>query len=447
MGEPCRHANGSTVLPVHLISRSPNTARQPPFAIVTYSFSVLSTQWGSRQRELRLGAVLIAACISALLAIPSVAFAHTGSISGRVTNGGFGGELNPLPQVFVCALQSEEEEEVQGQNCELTNSNGEYTIPNLPFGDYKIEFWPRAYVRWVYEYYDDTRHWSQAQWIDVNGPVTGIDSDLTIGGEFNGTVTRASDGEPLSEVLICAEEPLQEFTECTESGYQGYYQLAPLLEGDYLLEFLPAEGQGVRAQFYDGKSESSEADLVHVTTGQTNEIHTALPAEATITGLVTDASTRSGLGEIEVCAFELTGPEITGCEFTEPSGSYVITDLPTGAYKVGFFSESVEEEEGLESSPFPVQFWNDKPSWETADILTLGLGVRGGIDAALGSPTPANQSLGTSQTSQASTFPSVSKPKARRARCRSGKRWKKVKGKMRCVKMHKRAHRKRPRRR
>ncbi|HEY5710089.1 MAG TPA: hypothetical protein VIS51_11935 [Solirubrobacterales bacterium] len=398
----------------------------------------MSTQRGSRRRKLRLGAVLVAICMSALLAIPSVAFADTGSISGRVTNGGFGGEIGPLPEVFVCALQSEEEERVRGQNCEGTDSNGEYTIPNLPFGDYKIEFWPRAYVRWVFEYYDDTRHWSQAQWIDVDGPVTGIDSDLTIGGEFNGTVTRASDGEPLYGVLICAEEPLQEFTECTESGYQGYYQLAPLLEGDYLLEFLPAEGQGVRAQFYNGKSESSEADLVHVTTGQTNEIHAALPAEATIAGLVTDASTRSGLGEIEVCAFELAGSEITGCELTELSGSYVITDLPTGAYKVGFFSESEEEEELLGSSPFPVEFWNDQPSWETAHILTLELGVRGGIDAALGSPpsTPA--------MAQASTFPSAPMPKTRRARCRSGKRWKKVKGKMRCVKVRKRAHRKRP---
>jgi hypothetical protein len=410
----------------------------------------LSTRRGSRRRKLRLGAVLVTVCIPALLAIPSVALADTGSISGRVTNGGFGGELNPLPEVFVCALQSEEEEEVQGQNCELTEANGEYTIPNLPFGDYKIEFWPRAYVRWVFEYYDDTRHWSQAQGIDVNGPVTGIDSDLTIGGEFIGHVTRASDGEPLSEVLICAEEPLQEFTECTESwGDQGVYQLASLIEGDYLVEFLPAEGQGVRAQFYNGKSESSEADLVHVTAeAQTTEIDAALPAEATITGLVTDASTRSGLGEIEVCAFELAGSEITGCEFTEPSGSYVITDLPIGAYKVGFFSESVEEEEEelLGSSPFPVEFWNDQPSWETANILTLGLGVRGSVDAALGSSLSTPPVAQAPAMAQASTLPSVPKPETRRARCRSGKRWKKVKGKKHCVKVHKRAHRKRPRR-
>jgi hypothetical protein len=409
----------------------------------------LSTQRGSRRRKLRLGAILVAACISALLAIPSVALADTGSISGRVTNGSFGGELNPLPEVFVCALQSEEEEEVQGQNCELTNSNGEYTISNLPFGDYKIEFWPRAYTQWVFEYYDDTRHWSQAQWIDVNGPVTGIDSDLTLAGAIAGHVTRASDGEPLSEVLVCAEEPLEEFTECTESWFQGVYRLENLIEGDYLVEFLPAEDQGVRAQFYNGKSESSEADLVHVTIeAQTEEIDAALPAEATITGLVTDASTRSGLGEIEVCAFELAGSEITDCEFTEPSGSYVITNLPTGAYKVGFFSESEEEEleeELLGPSSFPVEFWNDQPSWETANILTLGLGVRGGIDAALGSP-PSTPATAQASTFSSSIFPSVPKSKTRRVRCRSGKRWKKVKGKKRCVKVHKQAHRKRPRR-
>jgi hypothetical protein len=425
----------------HTGAQTPRGSRPSRIAPI---LSLLSAQRGSRRRKLRLGAVLVAVCMSVILAIPGVALADAGSISGRVTNGGFGGELNPLPEVFVCALQSEEEERVRGQNCEGTDSNGEYTISNLPFGDYKIEFWPRAYVRWVFEYYDDTRHWSQAQWIDVNGPVTGIDSDLTIGGEFIGHVTRASNGEPLSEVLICAEEPLQEFTECTESwGDQGVYQLASLIEGDYLVEFLPAEGQGVRAQFYNGKSESNEADLVHVTAeAQTTEIDAALPAEATITGLVTDASTRSGLGEIEVCAFELAGSEITACEFTEPSGSYVITDLPAGAYKVGFFSES-EEEELPEPSSFPVEFWNDQPSWETAHILTLGLGVRGGIDAALGSP-PLIPATAQASAFPPSTIPSVSKPKTRRA-CRPGKRLKKVKGKKRCVKVHKRTHRKRSR--
>lgn len=406
-------------------------------------FGSLSTRQRPRRRKLPLGAILAAAAISALLAIPSTAWADTGSISGRVTNGGFGGELNPLPEIFVCALQSEDGEEVEGKNCNWTNSNGEYTIPNLPFGAYKVEFWPRLYVQWVFEYYDDTRHWEQAQWVDVDGPITGIDSDLTVAGEIIGTVTRASDGEPLSEVLICAEEPLQEFTECTESGIQGFYQLANLVEGDYLVEFQPAEGQGVRTQFFIGKSDSSEADPVHVTIGsQTSGIHAALPAEATIGGLVTDPSTGSGLGEIEVCAFEIADIEITTCEFTESSGSYVITDLPVGPYKVGFFSGS-EEEELLGTNPFPAEFWNDQPSWERAEVLPLGLGVRTGIDAALGSApsTPAMAQVPTT-----APFVSVPRPRIRRPHCRPGKRLRKVKGKKRCVKVKKRTHRKPSRR-
>jgi hypothetical protein len=368
-----------------------------------------------------------------------------------MTHGGFepGG---PVVEGWVCALKSEGEERVQGQNCaEGRLPDGDYTIPNLPSGDYKVQFWPAAGgVKYVWEYYGDTRSWSQAPWIEVtDGPITGIDAELPEGGEIAGTVTRASDGEGLARARVCAEEPLTGFSECKEVGEPGgSYQLYGLIEGDYVVEFLPKEGQGVRAQFYNGKSGPSEAELVHVTTGAQTKIDVELPPEATITGRVTDASTHAGLPEIEVCAFELSGPEITECEFTDLGGSYELTDLPTGAYKVGFFSESVEEEEeGLESSPFPVQFWNGKPSWETADILTLGLGVRAGIDAALGSPpsTPANQSPGMAQ---ASTFPSLPlMPGTPRARCRPGSRWKKVKGKMRCVKVHKRAHRKHAHRR
>jgi hypothetical protein len=226
---------------------------------------------------------------------------------------------------------------------------------------------------------------------------------------------------------------------------QGHYQLSGLVEGNYIVGFIPPEGEGVRAQFYDGESELSGAHTVPVATGSvTAPIDAALEAEATISGLVADASTRSGLAKIEVCAFELTGPEITACEYTEPSGLYSITDLPTGNYTVGFFSESVEEEEeSLGLSPFPVQFWNDKPSWETADTLTLGLGVTTGIDAELGPPPPTStgQSPATTATSTVpSLVPTTATP---RTRCRSGRRWKKVKGKMRCVKTHKQKHHKR----
>jgi hypothetical protein len=357
----------------------------------------------------------------------------------------------PVVEGRVCALKSEDEERVEGQNCaEDTLPDGDYTIPNLPSGAYKVVFWPYLEVNWVWEYYGDTRVWSQSPWIEIaNGPITGISAELPEGGYISGHVTRASDGEGLARAHVCAEEPLTGFSECKEVGEPGgSYQLWGLIEGDYIVEFLPKESQGVRAQFYNGKSSASEAELVHVTTGvQTEPIDAKLPAQATISGRVTDASTHGGLPEIEVCAFGLSGPEITECEFTDLSGSYELTDLPTGAYKVGFFSESVEEEEeGLELSPYPPQFWNDKPTWETADILTLGLGTTNGVDAGLGTPPPLPPQSHPDPSTKAPSLPSVAPltvapaGPAPRPHCRSGRKLKKVKGTMRCVKARPRRH-------
>lgn len=347
----------------------------------------------------------------------------------------------PVVEGMVCALKSENEELVENQNCrEDTIPGGDYTIPNLPAGDYKIRFWPSwGGVNWVWEYYGETRSWSQSPWLEVtDGPITGIDAELPEGGYIAGIVSTDSGRELPNSVRICAEEPLTEFIECRTPGlYGGYYSLFGLIEGDYRIHFLPEEGLGVRPIFYGGASEPGGAELVHVTTGaQTEPIDVRLPAEATITGHVTDASTHVGLEEIEVCAFELTGPEITECKYTGASGSYAITDLPTGPYKVGFFSESEEEEElGLESSPYPVQFWNDKPSWETAETLTLGPGVTPAIDAELGAP-PASPTVGPPNAAPlglvTTLAPTTWKP---RRRCGSGRRWEKLKGKKRCVKV------------
>jgi hypothetical protein len=174
-------------------------------------------------------------------------------------------------------------------------------------------------------------------------------------------------------------------------------------------------------------------------------VNAALEPEATVTGFVSDASTSGGLGEIEVCAFELTGFEFEVCELSEPAGTYTLTDLPAGKYKIGFFPEPLfeeEEEAEPESSPFAIQYWDDEPSWESADILTLGLGTAtGGIDARLVSSS-------TPRTAQ----PVIPKPvvnippqtvaRVARKHCPAGKKRKKIDGKRRCVRLRKRKHHK-----
>lgn len=369
---------------------------------------------------------------------PAMALAGTGSISGTMTHGGVEAGA-PVVEGMVCVLKSENEALVENQNCrEDTLPDGHYIIPNLPSGDYKIRFWPSwGGVNWVWEYYGETRSWSKSPWLEITDEdITGINAELPESGYIAGTVTTSSGRELRNSVRICAEEPLTEFIECMIPGlYSGEYSLFGLIEGSYRVHFIPEEGLGVRPVFNGGALEPSEAKLVHVTTGvQTDSIDVQLPAEATITGRVSDVSTHTGLEGIEVCAFELTGREITECESTGSSGSYSITDLPTGTYKVGFFAESEEEEElKSEISPYPVQYWKDRSSWQTADILNLGLGVTSGIDAELGIP-PASPSLPASSNNGAPVTPFVSTPTPRR-RCPSGTKGKRIHGKTRCAKV------------
>ncbi len=364
----------------------------------------------------------------------------TGAISGRVTKEG--GEHDPLPQILVCALQDEEEEDGEGQHCALTDAEGRYIIANLPVGVYYVEFWPRySGAGYVFEYYENTLSWSHAKPVEVMEDLAqGVDAELTDGGEIGGKVTAASDGEPLGDVLVCAEDTSQEFEECEDTGVDGTYRIQGLVKDKYAVSFLVPEGEGFRSQVYKGKPDPSEADLVQVATGGTvGNVNAALEPEATVTGHVSDASTSGGLGEIEVCAFELTGFEFEVCELTEPTGTYTLTDLPAGKYKIGFFPEPLpEEEEEAESSPFPIQYWDDKPSWESADILTLGLGTTGGIDARLGSSStpPMVQPV---TPNPVVTIPPQS---VARKHCPAGKKRKKIGGKKRCVRSRKRGHHK-----
>jgi hypothetical protein len=232
---------------------------------------------------------------------------------------------------------------------------------------------------YVFEYYENVLSRSHAKPVGVTESLAeGVDAELADGGEISGKVTAASDGEPLGGVLVCAEDTNREFEECETSGVDGTYRIQGLVEGAYAVSFLVPEGEGFRSQTYNGKPDPSGADAVQVATGgAVGNIDAYLVPEATITGRVSDASTQVGLGEVEVCAFELTGFEFEVCELSGAGGFYTLTDLPAGDYKIGYFSESLLEEEE-EPSPFAMQYWDDEPSWDSANILTLGLGTVAG---------------------------------------------------------------------
>lgn len=82
-----------------------------------------------------------------------------------------------------------------------------------------------------------------------------------------------------------------------------------------------------------------------------------------ITGTVTDA-TESPVAEVEVCAAETVNKLNFKCVTTEADGTYEIAGLSPGAYNVGFWT----------TRNYVVQFWKDKPTWETATAVTVQAG-------------------------------------------------------------------------
>jgi hypothetical protein len=94
----------------------------------------------------------------------------------------------------------------------------------------------------------------------------------------------------------------------------------------------------------------------------------ALPASAMaaegeagpITGMVTEAAGSPVIG-VEVCAAEIINKSNFKCVTTEVDGTYEIAGLSPGAYNVGFWT----------TRNYVVQFWKDRPTWETATPVNI----------------------------------------------------------------------------
>ncbi|HEV2791669.1 MAG TPA: hypothetical protein VGV69_10260 [Solirubrobacterales bacterium] len=399
---------------------------------------------------LALAAVL---CLFAFL--PGGAQAATGSISGTVMDGPpaeghvdcFSSaseaecgetvyDINGISGVEVCVWMLVEEEEA---GCAVTDQNGAYLIEDLEPGEYGVEFWGK-HLGYIPQYYDGQRAWWEADAVTVGTEaVTGIDAELTLGGTIEGTVTRLSGGGPVEEAEVCAWDPESEFFGgCTMPGSDGGYVLRGLDAGEYVVEFWPYEPD-LMVQYFDGKRSSDEADLVPVALGETQTgIDAALEVGATISGTVRAAANGAPVEWVEICAWGAINESFGGCGLSNEAGSYAVRGVPTGDYKVEFWT-------GESGTNLFDQYWDHKAAWSEADVLGLVAGETvSGINADLLAPPPPF--VPPAVTPPAVTPPAAAPraaPKApQRKRCRKGFKRKKVKGRVRCVKVRKH-HRKR----
>jgi Carboxypeptidase regulatory-like domain len=191
------------------------------------------------------------------------------------------------------------------------------------------------------------------------------------GRSVSGTVTDAATHAGLPAVAVTLYDSAGLAVATATSAADGTYALGDAPPGPYEVGFTDA---GYVPQFYSGKSSLTAADPVEVTEGATTAgVDAALvAAPGQISGSVTDASTHAGLQKVTVTVYDSAGLAVATAT-SAADGTYALSDVPPGAYEVGF-----------SGAGYVAQFYNGKSSLAVADPVSVAAGATtAGIDAAL----------------------------------------------------------------
>ncbi len=156
----------------------------------------------------------------------------------------------------------------------------------------------------------------------------------------------------------------------------GSYSVTGLAAGGYKLNFSPS-GTLV-PEWWNDKPDYYSATVVTVAAGEKRTgVNASLANGATISGRITlpDGVT-APFGSLMVTVAPTTSEySSVGAVRLEADGSYTVTNVPAGTYKVKFSAYNV---------PALSEWWNDAPDFASATPLTVKGGeVRTGIDASL----------------------------------------------------------------
>lgn len=371
-------------------------------------------------------AILAVACA---LLVPAVASAADGSIAGKVTEAAAGHA--PIEGVEVCAEGVGATEDFA---CDFTDAAGDYSVPALTPGNYKVEFWG-VELGYFLQYYDGKSRWSEADEVPVASATAtpNIDAELVEGAKIEGTVTDSVSKAGIGDVSVCAWSETEEELGCGWTNGSGEYRIGGLVDSEYEVRFWAVEDPDYVIQYYDGKTNWEEATLVPAAVGSpATGIDAELFKGGRIAGTVGSAANGQPLSGIAVCAREAGGEYAGYCDFTNGLGRYTLLGLPTGSYGVEFSPEF----EGLPPDVYPTEYYDDKPTLAQAQLVAVTAPLTtSGIDALLGAP-PASVVLSPVISTLPTGKPIEKKPKPKK--CRKGFKRKKVKGKSRCVRIAKR---------
>ncbi|MEZ4712312.1 MAG: carboxypeptidase-like regulatory domain-containing protein [Caldilineaceae bacterium] len=269
----------------------------------------------------------------------AVQLANLGSISGRVTIPGGGplpnAQINLYTYATCCAYWAQ-------FSTYAADANGDYTLPGLPTGTYRIGVYDSSYPSmYQAEFYQDAADVESATDIPVGDgeDVTGIDVELAKFGTISGRVLDTNSA-PLANISIqiygndpcCGWIPIYSVS----TNPSGYYTVTGLISGTYRVEFIDNNIPTMfQSEYYDSVATLAAAADVVVTTGQdVINVDAVLAKLGSISGSVTDDGNRP-LSMIQVYAYALDSQNCCGAwsAQTDAEGHFIILGLPSERIK------------------------------------------------------------------------------------------------------------------
>jgi cell division septation protein DedD len=246
-------------------------------------------------------------------------------------------------------------------------TDGNYSLSGLSPGSYKLQFSPTD--NYPSQWWDNKPTWAAADSIMVVG---GQDSNgknviLSSGASISGTI-RDSSGVPItSGGSVYVYDATSQYSGFYPSGTiqsDGTFSVQGLPAGSYKLQFSP--GGSFISQWWNNKGSYAAADAITVTDGQsmTNK-DVEVTAGATISGTIRDSvgNTITGGGYVYAWPTGSSSGSIPMAPIQD-NGTYLLQSLPTGSYKLEF----------RPSGNYVGQWWNNKTSLDSSDVLTLVAG-------------------------------------------------------------------------
>ena len=257
--------------------------------------------------------------------------ALAGSITGTVI-----AEANSTP-IQGLWIQVYHYHDYQHADSGMTNSQGVYTVADLPAGTYRVVFWGDSL--YAQQCYNHVYNWEYATPVSVTaeGATENIDFSLGFAGIITGTV-RDVNGSPITGIMINGHCDALNFGRGDYTDESGVYELTGLPAGAYRVELATwdASSGNYAKQYYDHTIYCEQATLVHVQPGQEiTGIDFDLTEGASLSGYAKDPN-GIGVEETEIAAF--IGNQWLTNTFTDANGFYRLRNLMAGIiYKIAAY--------------------------------------------------------------------------------------------------------------